>query len=189
MKMGKNLFLIWIIAMFFITFTCTVTYLVTQQALRLGANAIPAMLAKDTAIHLQGGLNPAASIPANKVDASQSDEGFVMIYDKNKNLIATSGTMKTKDPQYPKGVLEYVSKNGEDRVTWQTLNGLRFATVAIKTDNYYIVGARSLFEIENIIEHITQLVMYIWLACLIGSAMAMLVIYAFMKKYLIKIEK
>lgn len=58
MKMGKKLFLIWIISMFFITFTCTVSYLVTQQSLRLGANAVPAQLAKETAIHLTDGVSP-----------------------------------------------------------------------------------------------------------------------------------
>lgn len=182
--MMKKFILIWVISMFFITLTCSVAYLVTQQSLRLGANAVPAQLAKDTAIQLQEGQSPEASVPKNKVDASQSGDGFVMIFDKNKNLVATSGMMKTQEPTYPKGVLDYVSKKDEDRVTWQTQDGLRFATVAIKSNQYYIVGASSLFETENLIDHISKLVMYIWLACFIGTVIVMLAIFAFMKKYL-----
>jgi hypothetical protein len=182
MNVGKKLFFIWVIAMFFITFTCVLTYLMTQQSLRLGANVLPAQLAKDAAINLQKGLSAQASIPPHKVDASKSDDGFVMIYDKNKNLVAMSGMFDTQKPFYPKGGLNYVSKNGEDRVTWQTPNGLRFATVAIKSNNYYIVGAHSMYETENIINQITQIVLYAWLACLICSAVAILVIYAFIKK-------
>ncbi|AIE61275.1 hypothetical protein [Bacillus methanolicus] len=182
MSIGKKLFFIWIITMFFITFTCALTFLVAQQSLRLGADSLPAQLAKDTAIQLQKGRNAQDSIPPQKVDASKSYDGFVMIYDKNKNLVATSGMFDTKKPAYPKGALDYVSKKGENRITWQPQNGLRFATVAIKSNNYYIVGARSLHETEIIINKITQIVFYAWLACLIFSAAAILVIYAFIKK-------
>jgi hypothetical protein len=184
MKMGKKFILIWVIAMFFITLTCSVAYLVTQQSLRLGANAVPAQLAKDTSIKLQEGQSPDASVPKNKVDASESGDGFVMIFDKNKNLVATSGMMNTQEPKYPKGVLDNVSNKGEDRVTWQTQDGHRFATVGIKSNQYYIVGASSLLETENLIAHISKLVMYIWLACLVGSVIAMLVIFTFIKKSL-----
>jgi hypothetical protein len=168
--------------MFFITFTCALTYLVAQQSLRLSADTLPSQLAKETAIHLQNGLKPSSAIPSQKVDASKSEDGFVMVYDQNKKLVATSGMMDTKMPSYPKGVFNYVSKNGEDRVTWQTPNGLRFATVAMKSNHYYIVGARSLYETENIIEKVTQIVLYAWLACFVCSAAAAYVIYAFMKK-------
>jgi hypothetical protein len=186
MSMGKKLFFIWVIAMFFITFTCALTYLVAQQSLRLSANALPAQLAKDAAINLQKGRSAQGSIPSQTVDASKSDAGFVMIYDQNKHLIATSGMFGTKKPSYPKGVLDYVAKNGEDRVTWQTPDGLRFATVAMKSNGYYVVGARSLHETENTIDQITQVVLYAWLACLICSAVAMLVIHVFIKALLKK---
>jgi hypothetical protein len=184
MKLGKKFILLWVIALFIITLTCSIAYLVTQQSLRLGANAVPALLAKDTAINLQDGQSPESSIPTKRIDASQSGDGFVMVFDKNKNLVATSGMMKTQVPQYPKGVLAYVAKNGEDRVTWQTQTGLRFASVAIQSKQYYIVGASSLTETENLIDHITKLVMYIWLVCFVGTSIAILVIFAVVKKYL-----
>jgi hypothetical protein len=186
MNVGKKLLFIWVIAMFFITFTCALTYLVAQQSLRLSANALPAQLVKDVAINLQKGRSAQDSIPSQQVDASKSDVGFVMIYDQNKHLVATSGMFGTKKPSYPRGVLDYVAKNGEDRVTWQTPDGLRFATVAMKSNDYYVVGARSLHETENTIDQTTHIVFYAWLACLICSAVAMLVIHVFIKALLKK---
>jgi hypothetical protein len=184
MKTTKKIFVFWISLMFLVTFTCILTYLVTQQSLRLGANELPAQLATDTAIKLQEGKNAESAIPANKIDMSKSMDTFVMVYDKNKNLLATSGMMGNSKPSYPKGVLDYVDQKGEDRVTWQPQTGLRFATVAIKFDNGYIVAARSLNEIEKLIDSIGRLVLMAWVAFFVCSSIAYVIVYAFIRKIL-----
>lgn len=95
-------------------------------------------------------------------------------YYENKNLIATS--VMTGDPSYPASVLDYVGQNGESRVTWQPASGLRYASVAIKYDNGYIVAARSLSETERLIDTIGKLVLAAWLAFVI------ICIYIFLNK-------
>jgi hypothetical protein len=111
-------------------------------------------------------------------------DAFVMIYDQNKQLRASSGMMNDSTPSYPKGVLDNTAYKGEERVTWQTQNGLRFATIVIKYDNGYIVAAHSLHETENLIDHIGKLVLSAWAACLIFSTIALAIVYSFLKKYL-----
>lgn len=182
MKFTKNLLFIWLILLFLVTFSCSLTYLGIQQSLRLGTNELPAQVTIDTALNLQQGKSPELSIPTNKVDISRSTDTFVMIFDKNKNLVATSGMMGKSKPSYPKGVLDYVAKKGEDRVTWQTNTGLRFATVATKTNTGYIVGARSLSETEKLIDHISQLIGYSWIAYVICSTIALVIVSAILKK-------
>ncbi|MGZ5486360.1 MAG: hypothetical protein ACXWFB_10700 [Nitrososphaeraceae archaeon] len=83
-----------------------------------------------------------------------------MIFDSDKNLIATSAMTGNVEPVYPKGILDYVDKMGEDRVTWQPQDGLRFATVGIKTGDNYIVAGRSLQEPERLIGIIGKLVFF-----------------------------
>lgn len=183
MKIAKKMFMYWIIIMFVITFTCSLTYLVTQQALRLGANEQPAQLAVDTALKLQNGKNPVSIVQGDTVDLSKSMDTFVMIYDHNKNLQASSGMINDIKPSYPKGVLANTSKKGEERVTWQPQNGLRFATVVLKYDNGYIVAGRSLHETENLIDTIGKLVLLAWAACLLFSTIALAIVYSFVKKY------
>lgn len=182
MKISRLIFISWSVLLFLVTFTCSLTYLVTQQSLRLGANELPAQLATDTAYNLQHGKNSQASIPANKVDISKSGDTFVMIFDKHKNLLVTSGLIGNQNPSYPKGVLDHVKKNGEDRVTWQTKTGLRFATVAIQTNTNYVVAARSLYETEKLIDKISGLVLIAWIAYFICSVIALGIIYVFVRK-------
>ena len=102
----------------------------------------------DTKINLKHGENPNSILPKNKINLSKSLDTFVMIYDNGKNLVASSGTMDGQNPSYPKGVFQNVAKNGEERITWQSQTGLRFASVVSKYDKGFIVAARSLHETE-----------------------------------------
>lgn len=182
MKKAKNIFVLWLIVMFLVTFTCSLVYLVAQQSLRLGANELPAQLAIETSIKLQNGQSVKDAVPTEKVDISKSLNAFVMVYDNNKSLIATSGIKDNNDPVYPKGVLDSVDLKSESRITWQPVVGLRFSTVAIKYSNGYIVAGRSLSETEKLIAKLGELVFMAWLACTVFSAFALGVIYVFMKK-------
>jgi hypothetical protein len=182
MKTGKSMFIIWVIVIFLVTFTCSIVYLVAQQSLRLGANELPSQLAIETSIKLQNGLSAKDAIPTEKVDITKSLNGFVMVYDSNKSLIATSGVVGNNQPVYPKGVLDNVAQKSEARVTWQPEKGLRFATVAIKYNGGFIVAARSLSETEKLIDKLGQLILLAWLACAVFSILSLGVIYIFLKK-------
>jgi len=61
--------------------------------------------------------------------------------------------------------LDNVAQKGETRVAWQPETGLRFATVAIKYNNEYIVAARSLSETGKLIDKLGRLIFMAWLAC------------------------
>jgi len=182
MKTGKYILTIWVIVMFLVSFTSSLGYIVAQQSLRLGANEAAIQLAIETSMKLQDGMSAKEAVPVYKEDISKSLSPFVMIYDKNQRLLATSAEMDGGDPLYPLGVLSYVDQKGEDRVTWQPQAGLRFASVAIKYQEGYIVAARSLQEPEKLIDDIGRLVVAAWLACAIFSALAAGVIFFLMKK-------
>jgi hypothetical protein len=188
MKPIKNIFIFWTVIMFLVTFTCLLTYLVTQQVIRLGANELPVQFATETSIKLENGQSAKDAIPNETIDISKSLGTFVMIFDKDKNLIATSAMMGSVEPAYVKGVLDYVDKRGEYRVTWQPQVGLRFATVVTKVGDKYIVAGRSMQEPERLIDIIGILVSVAWLACLIFSSIALGIIYVFIKK-VFKMEK
>jgi hypothetical protein len=184
MKLIKNIFIFWIVVMFLVTFSCLLTYIVTQQVIRLGANELPVQFATETSIKLANGQSAKDAIPNETIDISKSLDTFVMIFDKDKNLIATSAMMGNAEPDYPKGVLGYVDKMGEHRVTWQPQVGLRFATVVTKIGDKYIITGHSLQETERLIGIIGKIVFLAWLACLIFSSIALGIIYVFIKKVL-----
>jgi hypothetical protein len=183
MKTLKSILIFWLIIIFLVTFTCLLTYIVAQQLTRLGANDLPVKLATETSIKLEKGQSPGNSIPGETVDISKSLETFVMIFDRDKNLITKSAMIGNAEPVYPKGVLDYVDKMGEDKVTWQPQEGLRFATVVIKSGDSYIVAGRSLQEPERLIGIIGNIVFFAWLACAVFSSIALGIVYVFIKKY------
>jgi len=187
LKTTKKIFALWVIMMFLVTFTSLLVYLAAQQTIRLGANDIPSQLAMETSIHLQNGQNAKDAIPAEKVDISKSLNGFVMVYDSSKNLVATSGTLDSSNPVYPKGVLDYLDQKTESRITWQPEAGLRFASVAIKYNNGYIVAARSLNEPERLIGKLGQLIFLAWLACAVFLTAVLAVSYFPMRKHAVNL--
>jgi hypothetical protein len=181
-KTAKNILIFWVIITFLVTFTSLLVYVTAQQVLRLGANGMPAELAAKTSINLENSKSPLDAVPGEIIDISKSPGTFAMVFDKDKNLIASSAVMGIDEPAYPKGVLDHVDKNGEDRVTWQPQKGLRFATVAIKAGDKYIVAGRSLKETEKLINTVGNLVFYSWLASMIFSSATLAIIYVFIKK-------
>lgn len=159
----KNSYVLWVVVILLITFTSVTVYIATQQSLRLGANELPATLAHELAIKLEDGSSAEQAIAQDQVDLSKSLATFAMIYDQNKNLIATSGIFNGNEPSYPKGVLDYIDEKVESRVTWQPKKGLRFASVAIKYNGGYIVAAHSLFETEKLIRSMGKTLLVVWL--------------------------
>lgn len=178
----KKLTVYWLLFIFLITFTCMLTYVVMQQSLRLGANELPKQYASDAVIQLDDGVSPDTLFSKNKVDISKSPDTFVMVFDDNRNLVFSSATIAGKQISYQNGVLDYVAQKGEDRVTWQTKTGLRFASVAMKYNHGYVVAARSLSFTESLIDTLGKQILIAWVSCLICSAIAVTVIYLFMKK-------
>jgi len=178
----KNILIIWIVIAFMATFTSSVVYLVSQQSVRLGANEIPAQLATETSIKLQSGQSAKKAIPTVKVEITKSLNAFIMVFNNNKNLVATSGMIGDFQPIYPTNVLDNVSEKNDSRVTWQPTNGLRYATVAIKYSGGYIVAARSLLETEKLIDKIGKLVCITWIACIAFLTFALGAIALYFKR-------
>ena len=108
-----------------------VAYAAVQQDLRQSANDPQIELAEDAAAILSEGYpidSLIGSVP--KTDMSKSLSPFVMLIDASGNLIESSGMNGTSTPSAPPvGIFDHVRAYGEDRVTWQTASGLRFAAV------------------------------------------------------------
>ena len=188
MKKMKKTFAVWLLIMFMATFASSLVYLISQRSLRLGADELPVLLANTVLTRLKSEQSPKSSIPSEKVDISTSLSAFVMVYDSDKDLIASSGNMRGSQPLYPAGVLDNIGKDNESRVTWQPDKGLRFASVAIRYNNGYVVAARSLTEVEKITSTIGKLIILAWLACAVFSGLVLGAAYLLTGKQEAKIE-
>jgi len=129
-------------------------YLADQQMLRLGGNDPQVQIATDAAAALGRGAVPssvAASV-GREVDLAESLSPFIMVFDAQGRVVASSGILNGWPPKLPQGVLNYAKAHGEDRLTWQPASGIRIAAVVetIKgRSSGYVLAGRSLKEVEK----------------------------------------
>jgi hypothetical protein len=158
---------------------CALVYLTVQQSLRMDANDPQIQMAEDAASTLNAGASVETVVPSIKVEIADSLAPFVIVFDESGKVLASSATLHGVVPVYPTGVMDYVRKNGQDRVTWQPEVGIRMATVVVPYNNGFVLAGRSLTEIEkraSQVESLSGLAMLgIWAATLIIIALGELV--------------
>jgi hypothetical protein len=152
MKKFKNVLRVWLPLAVVITAMCGLVYLSVQQSLRMGANDPQIQMAEDAAAALTRGARVESVLPTGQVDIASSLATFMIIFDDSGKPIASSALLHDQIPTYPAGVLDYVRKNGEDRVTWQPETGVRIASVVVSfsgTGKGFVMTGRSLREVEK----------------------------------------
>ncbi|MDB5183097.1 MAG: hypothetical protein JWO47_881 [Candidatus Saccharibacteria bacterium] len=137
-------------------------YAASQSVLRSSANDPQIQMAEDAAAVLNNGVDP-ASLLTSKVDASKSLAPFIVIYNKQGRAVASS-VYNGQAPlrEIPIGVLKSAG-SGYNAVTWQPEYNIRLAAVAVEANQYYVVSARSLTEVENRETTLTKTVLLGWL--------------------------
>jgi len=128
---------------------CALVYLTVQQSLRMGANDPQIQMAEDAASHLNAGASIESVVPSAKVEIAESLAPFMIVFDKSGTVLASCATLHGALPAFPGGVLDYVRQNGQDRVTWQPVAGVRMATVVTPYKNGFVMVGRSLTEVEK----------------------------------------
>lgn len=158
-------------------------YAAVQQDLRQNANDPQIQLAEDSASALASGY-PADQLlaMAPKTDMSRSLYPFMFVFDNTGAMLSTTaynGSSTLVLP--PAGIFDSVRAHGEDRVTWETASGNRFAVVAdawksnatssdpgVATSGFILV-ARSLREVEARENQAARLAFAGWAISIIAS--------------------
>jgi hypothetical protein len=145
-------------------------YVVVQQSQRLAANDIPVQRAQDTANQLNAGKSP-EDFAAERVDMGKSLASFLIIYDKNDGrVVFGTGYLDGQVPTIPYGVLASSQYKPYNAVTWQPRQDVRVASVTVAADKYYVLGGRSLKEVEARADHLLKLVVFGWFVAVLTIA-------------------
>lgn len=147
---------------FFILFTllCGLNYLTFQQVLRQSANDPQIQIAEDTAVNFSNDQIP---IISNKINIDKSLSTFIIIFDKDGNVLVSSAVLNNKVPTLPDGVLQETNSKKEIRFTWQPENGVRISAVLVKADKGYVLAGRSLREIEKREDNLHYITLAVWI--------------------------
>jgi hypothetical protein len=164
--------LVWVPLAVAITGISAVVYGAVQQDLRQGANDPQVQMAEDAAVRLDAGATPDAVLPPESVELSTSLRPFIMIFDRNGQLVASSATLNGQTPPFPPSVFDNAARTGQDRITWQPESGVRSATVVQPWRDGFVVAGRSLRLVEERENQILLLSGFVWLMTLGATAVA-----------------
>ncbi len=166
---------IWIPLAITSTILCALLYLAVQQHIRQSANDPQIQLAQDRAALLSQNKTLQEVVPSTPVDMRKSLSPFLIVFNDQGQVIASSGQLDGKTPTPPPGIFEYVKTHGEDRITWEPQERVRIAAVvtSFKGDKSgFILAGRSLREVEKRTYQLSIEVLGAWVAALILSLFA-----------------
>ncbi|MGA9398381.1 MAG: hypothetical protein WBV22_09005 [Anaerolineaceae bacterium] len=172
MRRVKSILRYWLPMAVVITALSGLVYLALQQVLRQNANDPQIQMAEDTAQALASGASVESLMPVNQVDLLQSLAPFVIVYDDGGIPVASSGQLHGQISVIPMGVIDYVRRNGEDRITWQPEPGVRIASVIVDFSGNrsgFVLAGRSLREIEKRENQAEMEAGAVWIITLLGS--------------------
>lgn len=136
-----------------VTLITLMVYGTVQQSVRLSTNLPQIQMAEDAAMDIVRGVAPQAVLPKQNVDIAASLAPFMIVYDDNGQILASSAVLDGKAPELAKGILDSAREQKVDRVTWQPKPGVRSATVIVRyvgdAPGFVLVG-RSLREVEKL---------------------------------------
>jgi hypothetical protein len=143
---------------------------IEQQAMRQSANDPQLGMAADLADRLAHGAAPASAISSDQIDMDASPSAFVIAYNEQGLVLASSAQLNGTVPALPRGVLEFARTHGEERVTWAPRRDVRIASIVRHVagpQGGFVLAGRNLREIEARKDLIFQMAALVWLG-LIG---------------------
>ena len=158
----------WIAAAVLTTLAAGTVWLGYGLSLRSGGDREPLQLAKSTAEKLTAGSRPGGVIPP-LINIAAARGAFVIAYDSEHHVLASSGRLSGRTPALPAGVLAWVATHGQHTITWQPGPGDREATVVEPYGGPhpgFVLAAQSLQPVSAQQRTLTWMIASIWLAAL-----------------------
>jgi hypothetical protein len=153
----------WVVGALVLTITLTALHLTAQQLDRQGADEQPIRLASQLA-----SLDEIPDVAAaDRVDLASSQAVFYVVYDASGAPVAGSGYLDGDLAQVPEGVVSIAAEHGENGVTWQPRDGLRFATIELAAGDGVIMAGQSLAPSETRTQNLGTLLLLGWVAGLV----------------------
>jgi hypothetical protein len=175
----KKVLLKWFPLAIVITMLCGIAYVIMQQNYRMNANDPQIQIAHDVILNIEAGSDPKSIDDLTKIEMAKSLSPFVIVYDKDKKVIANESTLNGESFLPPANTLDNVGKKynyfiftqpiNENRFTWQPQKDVRIAAVLVKYDNGYVLAGRNMKEIETRIINLGIMTLIGWVTALVVS--------------------
>ena len=170
--MMKKTTTLWLLGLLAVLTLFATIYFVAHYVLRSSANEPQLQIANDTAwkaalqLAQNGKINP---LDGEKIDITTSKEPFVIVYNKNGEVIDSTGVYNGQVPKLPDGVLPGTVEGEKTIFTWEPIEDVRIAAVVVSSGKYgYVLAGKSLVDTENSLNKFSYILLVTFGLLLVG---------------------
>ncbi len=169
---------IFVVLALFVTVIFGSIYMTAQQIYRANANDPQVEVVGQVADLINQDIPLDAIVSeAEQVDMAESLALFVMIFDKDKNLVSSSAKLGQDTPVPLAGNFDVAQNTGEDRFIWEPKDGVRVtAVLKLVDDKGYVLAGRSFKEIETREGDLAKILIIGWAVSILLSSLLSLII-------------
>ncbi len=167
---------IWLAIVGTATLIIGAAYTMVQQSTRLSANDAPIAKAQQVKAELASGAAPTDVVPSLKVNLQNDINVFVIVTDKNQNVLASSALLNGKTPLPPAGIFGYAKIHGSDTLTWQPSDNVRIASHTKTYNDGFIITGQSLDPAEERINRYGLIALAAWLTVILWTTAVLLLV-------------
>jgi len=175
-KMAIRVIRKWIPLAIVTTGLCFLSFILTQQNIRLGANESQIALAEQTVENLNNNVHLLSPEFSSNVEMSSSISLFYIVYDSHGNPTSGTGFLNGSLPTPPSGVLLNAATKGMNKVTWQPRTGVRIAAVVMPYKSGFVLVGKNLRLEEQLIEQEVKIMFLALVAILVSVFCAIVVL-------------
>lgn len=111
------------------------------------------------------------------INLEESMSLFVMIFDKDKNLVSSSAKIGEQSPTPPSESFDIAKSKGENKFTWQPQDGVRLAAVLKPVgDKAFVLAGKSLKETDKRVQTLGVFTLIGWAVSIVLALLLTLAI-------------
>ena len=171
----------WLLGLLAISIVFVTIYFAAHYAMRSSANEPQIQIATDTAwktalqLAQNGKIVP---LEGEKIDIGTSPDSFVIVYNKDGEVIDSTGVYNGQVPKLPDGILQGTVEGEKTIFTWEPAENVRIAAVVVSSGKYgYVLAGKSLAETENSINKLAYILLVTYGSLLIGITIVSVVLH------------
>lgn len=171
----------WLVSLLAISIVFVIIYFAAHYAMRSSTNEPQIQIATDTAwktalqLAQNGKIVP---LEGEKADIGTSPDSFVIVYNKDGEVIDSTGVYNGQVPKLPDGVLQGTVEGEKTIFTWEPVENVRIAAVVVSSGKYgYVLAGKSLAETENSINKLAYILLVTYGSLLIGITIVSVVLH------------
>lgn len=128
-----------------------------------------ARLAEQAVEKLEAGRPIPQVVPGQVNDIVRTPTPYLMVFDPQGNVLASSGSFRGQQPQVPSGLFTFLQGDGWDGAEWQPAPGIRQELAIRRYADGFVLAGRPVTSAQDGDPAVRRLIVALWVAALVST--------------------